>query len=65
VLAEWKLENGHYVAVSPGANLASRHGVRRKESVVQMGLSSSEIGAVWSRAQKLLRMIDDGDIETY
>jgi hypothetical protein len=65
VLAEWKLENGHYVAVSPGANLARRHGVRRKESVVQMGLSSSEIGAVWSRAQKLLRMIDDGDIETY
>jgi hypothetical protein len=65
VLVEWKLENGHYVAVSPGGNLAPRHGVRRKESVVQMGLSSSEIGAVWSRAQKLLRMIDDGDIETY
>ena len=65
VLAEWKLESGHYVAVSPGANLAPRHGVRRKESVVQMGLSSSEIGAVWSRAQKLLRMIDDGEIATY
>jgi hypothetical protein len=65
VLAEWKLENGHYVAVAPGKNLRPISGVRRKESVVQMGLSSSEIGAVWSRAQKLLRMIDDGDIETY
>ena len=65
VLAEWKLESGHYVAISPGANLAPRHGVRRKESVVQLGLSSSEIGAVWSRAQQLLRMIDDGDIATY
>ena len=65
VLAQWKLENGHYVAVSPGANLAPRFGVRRDEGVVQMGLSSSEIGAVWSRARKLLRMIDDGDIATY
>ena len=65
VLAQWKLENGHYVAVSTGANLAPRFGVRRDEGVVQMGLSSSEIGAVWSRARKLLRMIDDGDIATY
>jgi hypothetical protein len=65
VLAQWKLENGHYVAVSPGANLSPRFGVRRDEGVVQMGLSNSEIGAVWSRAQKLLRMIDDGDIATY
>ena len=65
VLAQWKLENGHYVAVSPGANLAPRFGVRRDEGVVQMGLSNSEIGAVWSRARKLLRMIDDGDIATY
>jgi hypothetical protein len=65
VLAEWKLENGHYVAISPGENLRPRSGVRRKEGVVQMGLSQGEIGAVWSRAQKLLRMIDDGDIATY
>jgi hypothetical protein len=65
VLAEWKLENGHYAAVSPGKNLRPRSGVRREEGVVQMGLSSGEIEAVWSRAQKLLRMIDDGDIKTY
>jgi hypothetical protein len=65
VLAEWKLENGHYVAVAPGANLRPKSGVRRQKGVVQMGLSSAEIGAVWSRAQKLLRMIDDGDIATY
>ena len=65
VLAEWKLENGHYIAVSPGKNLRPRSGVRREADVVQMGLSGPEIGAVWSRAQKLLRMIDDGDIATY
>jgi hypothetical protein len=65
VLAEWKLDSGHYAAVSPGANLKPRSGVRREEGVVQMGLSSAEIGSVWSRAQKLLRMIDDGDIATY
>jgi hypothetical protein len=65
VLAQWKLEHGHYVAVAPGKNLAPRFGVRREEGVVQMGLSSSELRAVWSRAQKLLRMIDDGDIATY
>lgn len=65
VLAEWQLENGHYVPTSPGKNLRPRSGVRRQESVVQMGLSAGEIGAVWSRAQKLLRMVDDGDIATY
>ena len=65
VLAEWKLESGHYVAVAPGKNLRPRSGVRRKDGVVQMGLSDAEIGSVWSRAQKLLRMVDDGDITTY
>ena len=65
VLAEWKLENGHYIAVSPGKNLRARSGVRREADVVQMGLSAGEIGSVWSRAQKLLRMVDDGDIATY
>jgi hypothetical protein len=65
VIAEWKLENGHYVAVAPGANLRPRSGVRRQQGVVQMGLSNAEIGSVWSRAQKLLRMVDDGDIATY
>jgi hypothetical protein len=65
VLAEWQLENGHYVAASAGKNLRPRSGVRRQEGVVQMGLSAGEIGAVWSRAQKLLRMVDDGDIATY
>jgi hypothetical protein len=65
VLAEWKLENGRYVAVSPGKNLRQKSGVRRDEGVVQMGLTHGEIGAVWSRAQKLLKMIDDGEIATY
>jgi hypothetical protein len=65
VLAEWKLENSHYVAVAPGKNLRPISGVRRKDGIVQMGLSGPEIGAVWSRAQKLLKMIDDGDIATY
>jgi hypothetical protein len=65
VLAEWKLDNGHYVAVAPGKNLRPISGVRRKDGVVQMGLSGAEIGSVWSRAQKLLKMIDDGDIATY
>jgi hypothetical protein len=65
VLAEWKLENGRYVAVSPGKNLRQKSGVRRDEGVVQMGLTHGEISAVWSRAQKLLKMIDDGEIATY
>lgn len=65
VLAEWRLESGHYVAVAPGKNLRPLSGVRRKDGVVQMGLSRPEIGSVWSRAQKLLKMVDDGDIATY
>jgi hypothetical protein len=65
VLAEWKLENGHYVAVAPGANVAPRSGVRRKEGLVQMGLSRAEIKSVWYRAEMLLKMIDDGEIKTF
>ena len=65
VLAQWELTDGHYVAVPPTANLNSNRGVRRTEGTIQMGLTRSEIVSVLTRAQRLLRMIDDERIATY
>ena len=65
VLAEWKLENGHYLPVPAGANLSTLHGVRQKDGAVQMGLTRSEIRAVWLRLTRLLKDVDAGRIKTY
>ncbi len=65
VVAQWQLENGHYVAVPRGANLASYTGVRRDGATVQMGLTRREISGVWDRAKRLLKMIDDGEIVAF
>jgi hypothetical protein len=65
VVAQWELRDGHYVAVAPGENLAPKSGVRRKDSIVQMGLTAREINDVWDRTRRLVKMIDDGDIQAY
>jgi hypothetical protein len=65
VLAQWELENGHYVPVPLTANLGANNGVRRKGAVVQMGLTRIEIAAVRDRARRLLRMIDAGEIAVW
>jgi hypothetical protein len=62
VLAQWRLENGRYVAVGPGENPSPARGVRRDGATVQMGLTRSEIAEVWRRAERLLQRIDAGEI---
>jgi hypothetical protein len=62
VLAQWQLEDGRFVSVKPGANLAPRRGVRRTGGTLQMGLTESEIDDVRRRALRLLKTIDDGAI---
>jgi hypothetical protein len=62
VLAQWQLQNGHYVAVTPGANLAPQRGVRRVGDTVQMGLSETEIREVWRRNGALLDRVDHGKL---
>jgi hypothetical protein len=65
VLAQWELRDGHYVAVPPTENLSVSSGVRRNGATLQMGLTRNEIAGVWNRSQRLLKMIDAGDISTW
>ncbi|MEY2920205.1 MAG: hypothetical protein RL261_1510 [Pseudomonadota bacterium] len=62
VLAQWKLEGDHYVAVAPGSNLSPNRGVRREGQDLQMGLTKSEISAVNRLRVRLLERIDAGEI---
>jgi hypothetical protein len=65
VLAQWELRDGHYVPVPPGPNLAAGRGVRTRDGVVQMGLTSLEIKRAWLRTRHLLKEVDRGDISTF
>ncbi len=39
VVAQWSLEDGHFVAAPLGDSLSTIHGVRRDGAVLQMGLT--------------------------
>jgi hypothetical protein len=62
VLAQWRLEGGHYVAVAKGRNLSESRGVRRKGEDLQMGLNKSEIRELHRLLTRLLQRIDRGEI---
>jgi hypothetical protein len=65
VLAQWQLRDKHWVAVPLGANTSPRRGVRRDGDDLQMGLTSSELGAIDRLRVKLLERIDKGEITTF
>jgi hypothetical protein len=65
VVAQWELRDGHYVPVAPGANLKAYRGVRQKDGVVQMGLTTVEISSVWRHCRDLVAQIDDGKLKTF
>jgi len=65
VLAQWKLEDGHWVAAPPGENLAAGRGVRVKDDVVQMGLTKGEIAQLNRQIDRLLKLVDKGKIQTF
>jgi hypothetical protein len=62
VLAQWSLQGGRYVAVANGRNLADSRGVRRDGDVLQMGLTRTEISAVYRLLTSLLERVDRGEI---
>ena len=62
VLAQWRLEDGRYVAVAKGENKSESRGVRRSGGELQMGLNKSEIQSVHRRLKDLLKRIDAGKI---
>ena len=60
VLAQWRLDDGRYVAWPLGENLASGRGVRRTDGLLQMGLTESEIMQVHRQLQRFLSQVDRG-----
>ena len=65
VVGQWELKDGHYAPVAFGENLGANAGVRRKGTTVQMGLTRNEISGVWDRAQRLVKMLDKGELVAY
>jgi hypothetical protein len=65
VVAQWQLQDGHYVPMPNGANLSPGRGVRHDGDVIQMGLKKSEIDRVWRNLQGLLKKVDAGELKTY
>jgi len=62
VLAQWQLQGTQYAPVAPGENLSVNRGVRREGGNLQMGLTKSEISAVYRLLTRLLERIDAGEI---
>jgi len=65
VLAQWTLQDGRWVAVPGGENLAPGRGVRQSKDTVQMGLRKAEIADIWRQLQRLLKDVDAGRIRTF
>lgn len=64
VLAQWRLVDGRHVAEPPGPLLSPRRGVRMAGPVLQMGLTTREINAVFQQLRSLLQRVDAGEIGT-
>ena len=62
VLAQWRLEDGRWIAVPPSENLAPQRGVRQKDGLVQLGLRKPEIEQVARRVEQLLKQVDSGRV---
>jgi hypothetical protein len=65
VLAQFERRGSEYVSVAPGVNVDDRRGVRRKDSTLQLGLTSGEIDEVRDRLRSLLKDVDKGRIRTF
>jgi hypothetical protein len=65
VVAQFEVRNGELVQVAPGENLSPGRGVRNTKNVIQFGLTRSEIDAVETRLQRLLKRVDEGKLTTF
>jgi len=64
VVAQWRRQDGRYVPVPLGVNLAPTRGVRRSGDELQMGLTGAEIGEVERLRLRLIAQVDSGEITT-
>jgi len=65
VIAQWQLQDGRYVPVPKGENIAPNHGVRRKDGVLQLGLRKNEVAKLARALENLIERIDEGDVKTF
>ena len=65
VVAQFERRGDDYVATAPGPNIDADKGIRRKGSMLQLGLTSDEIEGVRDRLKSLLKDIDRGRIKTF
>jgi hypothetical protein len=65
VLAQWQLQDGRWVDVPPGENLAAVRGVRQSKDTVQVGLRKAEVADLWRLLKRLLKDVDAGKIQTF
>ena len=65
VVAQFERRGDDYVATAIGPNLDKDDGVRRKDSTLQLGLTTAEIDGVRDRLKALVKEIDKGKIKPF
>lgn len=65
VLVQFELRGGRLVTAEPGENLDPGDGIRRRDGVIQLGLTRAEISDVWDRLRNLLEDVDEGDLGVF
>ena len=64
-VATWEMRDGHLIALAEHARVAGVAGVRRRDGMVQLGLTKGEITDVVKRLQRLLARVDQGEIGSF
>ena len=62
VIAQYELVGETWEPRAPGVNFDAMRGVKRRGTLLQLGLTNKEIGEVERRRAKLVRRIDKGDL---
>lgn len=64
-LAQFEIQYGLAVPVPPTENLDPPKGVRRRDNIIQFGLTTNEIDGIVDRLNSLLKRVEEGKIEVF
>ena len=65
MIAQIDIKDGNIRSVDPTVNIKEKRGVRRNDSVIQLGLTKREINSVEKRIKALLKQVDKGRYELF
>lgn len=65
VMVQWRIEDDRLVPMTPTENINARQGVRRRNGIVQFGLTRDEIDDTWYRIEVFLGQVDAGRYSTF